>query len=90
MNRIFAFVAALTLTAVTVSSSCLAGTADSLHVSVQPAHRAGEVQLWLYSAAKRSTPEHIAELRRAGINLPSADEMVKLRAIGFDPVRDRG
>ena len=35
MNRLFAFVAALTLTALTVTSSCLAHSVDNLRFTLQ-------------------------------------------------------
>ena len=49
MYRFFAFLAAIALTTVTVSSSCLASSAENIRFQLQPAGTAGEVQLSLFS-----------------------------------------
>ncbi|HET9811486.1 MAG TPA: hypothetical protein VFP53_07295, partial [Sphingomicrobium sp.] len=49
MFRIFAFLAALFLTAISVSSTCLASSADNIRFQLQPSGRSGQVQLSLFS-----------------------------------------
>jgi hypothetical protein len=45
MTRMLAFVAALLLTAITVSSACVASSASPLQFTIEPAHQAGEVKV---------------------------------------------
>lgn len=49
MNRLFAFFAALTLTAITVSSSCLAGSPDNIRFTLKPSNRGADLHLSLRS-----------------------------------------
>jgi hypothetical protein len=83
MYRFFAFLAAVALTTVTVSSSCLAGSADNIRFQLQPASTAGEVHLSLFSGSdghhnNMGSTFRISEL--AGLNMAS------LQAPGNNPV----
>ncbi len=93
MTRMLAFVAALLLTAITVSSACVAQSAAPLRFTIEPAHSAGTVQL----TVKRDRNGHsendwsssfpvadLAGLDAAGLNSPGT------RPIRFTVAREAG
>ena len=47
MTRMLTFVGAMLLTAITVSSACVANTAAPLQFTIEPAHHAGEIYVRL-------------------------------------------
>ena len=53
MTRSLAFIAALLVTAVTVSSACIANSASDLRFELKPSARSGQVQLSLWSGTDR-------------------------------------
>jgi hypothetical protein len=87
-----AFMAALLLTAITVSSACVAGTADPIQFTIQPPSHAGEVKIrferdrgtnhndWSSSFA----PAELAGLDMGSLNSPGT------REIRFAIVREAG
>lgn len=92
MTRMLAFMAALLLTAITVSSACVAGTSDPIQFTIQPSGNAGEIKVtferdrgphhnnWSSSFA----PAELAGLDTAPLNAPGT------RDIRFAIIRDAG
>ena len=84
MNRLFAFVAALTLTAITVSGSCLArSSADDIRFTLHPTSR-GDLQLQLRSGSDdrhNSMGSSFAPGELAGLDLAA------FRSAGSHPIR---
>ena len=93
MTRMLAFVAALLLTAITVSSACVANTAAPLQFTIEPAHHAGEVYVRFkrdrngHSENTWSTSFRPSEL--AGLDVAALDSP-GTREIRFAVVRDAG
>ncbi len=84
MTRMLAFVAALLLTAITVSSACVAGSVTPLRFTIEPTGRAGHVQLNFKRAdahGANSWGESFAYGELAGLDLAA------LRAPGSHPIR---
>lgn len=93
MTRMLAFVAALLLTAITVSSACVAQTAAPLQFTIEPGHSAGNVQL-RFKRDRNGHSEHswdssfrVADL--AGLDAASLDSP-GTRPIRFAVVREAG
>jgi hypothetical protein len=88
-----AFVAALLLTAITVSSACVANTAAPLEFTIQPTHHGSEIQLSFHrdrnghSENTWSSSFRPADL--AGLD-PTALNSAGTRPINFAVVRDAG
>lgn len=93
MTRMLAFVAALLLTAITVSSACVAQTAAPLQFTIEPARHDGEVRVRFerhrgghsennWDSSFR--PSELAGLDMAGLNSPGT------RPIRFALIRDAG
>ncbi|MBA3525508.1 MAG: hypothetical protein H0T82_01115 [Sphingomonas sp.] len=83
MNRLFAFFAALTLTAITVSSSCLASSADNIRFTLHPSKRA-DLQLQLRSGSSGrdgSMGSSFAAHELAGLDVAA------FRSPGSHPIR---
>lgn len=84
MTRMLAFVAALLMTAVTVSSSCIAGTVQPLGFTIEPAGQADRVQVRFKRADQESTNSWSSDFRTA--ELAGLDHAA-LRAPGTRPLR---
>lgn len=93
MTRMLAFVAAMLLTAIMVSSACVAQSGSPLQFTIEPAHRAGEIYVRFlrdrngHSESNWSTsfrPSELAGLDTAALDSPGT------RAIHFAILRDAG
>lgn len=84
MNRLLAFFAALTLTAITVSSSCLASSPDNLRFTLKPSTSGAELHLSLRSG----NDDHRSSM---GSSFAASDlrglDLAALRSGGNSPVR---
>lgn len=78
MHRTFAFLAAVAVTALSVSTSCFAGIADGLSFTLQPSRAPDRVQLSLRSGH---------DGRNSGMS--SSFAASQLRAIGIEPRCER-
>jgi hypothetical protein len=93
MTRMLVFVAALLLTAITVSSACVAQSGAPLQFTIEPAHRSGEIYVRFqrdrngHSENNWSTsfrPSELAGLDIGALNSPGT------RPVRFAVVRDAG
>ena len=93
MTRMLAFIAAMLLTAITVSSACVANSAAPLQFTIEPAHHAGEIYVRFkrdrngHSENNWSTSFRPSEL--AGLDIAALDRP-GTREIRFAIVRDAG
>lgn len=92
MTRMLAFVAALVLTAITVSSACIAGTATPLSFTIEPSRDASQVQVRFRKDSERGDhswsssfrASELAGLDIAALNSPGT------RPLRFAITRDAG
>lgn len=92
MSRLFAFFAAVTLTAITVSSSCLAASPDTLRFTLMPSKSGAELQLSLRSGNddhRSSTGSSFAASDLRGLDLATLSSSGN-RAVRFALVREAG
>lgn len=93
MTRMLAFIAALLLTAITVSSACVAQTGAPLQFTIEPSHQAGDVQVRFkrdrngHSENTWSTSFRRSEL--PGLDVAALDSPGN-REVRFAVVRDAG
>ncbi|HEX2802778.1 MAG TPA: hypothetical protein VHN55_02155, partial [Sphingomicrobium sp.] len=83
MYRFFAFLAAIALTTLSVTTACFASPAENIRFQLQPAKQPGEVQLSLFSGTDRHHGNMGSTFRTSdlvGLNLAS------LQAPGNQPI----
>jgi hypothetical protein len=91
MNRLFTFLAAVSLTAMTVTSSCLAHSVDNLRFTLQP-RSAGTVQLSLFSGDEHrnhSMSSSFGPHELTGLNLAALQSSANT-PVRFALVREAG
>jgi hypothetical protein len=84
MTKMLAFVAALLMTGVTVSSACVASSLQPLHFTIEPSRYADRVQVSFKRADQRHTNSWSSSFRMAEIR---GLDVAALRAPGSRPVR---
>lgn len=95
MTRMLAFVAALLLTAITVSSACVAQSATPLRFTIEPAHSGQStdmVQVKFDADDKRGSHDWSSSFRKSelvGLDIASLDS-TGTRPLAFAVVRDAG
>lgn len=85
MTRMLAFVAALLLTAITVSSACVAQTATPLQFTIQPTRAAGEVKV-RFERERRGHSENNWDSSFRPADLAGLD-VTALNSAGTRPIR---
>jgi len=92
MTRMLAFIAALLLTAITVSSACVASSSMPLEFTIQPARSANSLQVHFDRAYERGNHNWSSSFRPAelaGLNLAALNGSVT-RPLRFAVVREAG
>lgn len=84
MTRMLAFIAALLMSAIAVSSACVANSVEPLRFTVEPARNGNELQVTFKRADQQHTNSWSSSFRPAEL---AGLDLAALRATGTSPIR---